>query len=265
MCEETAPLLDPLTDLSRQAAAYDWAGNGALILDQRYRERQLPLLDDRARASLGPEVGAAEYWPPIRSAVIPIDSGRLAADGGITAFLDDLRRSAVASLVWWPGLALRADRMHATLVGGLGEGSDLPARLAQHIEVMVRGPWIGRFNTGRVYLPVQAADKASATALAQLRTRTGADHRPLLAGYVQLTDDVTGDAYRQLRDIVATHQSRIAVRLPLSELWLMDTMDDLVLRSRLAARIPLGGGRMAEHPPGATGVRGPAARPRPGS
>ena len=75
---------------------------------------------------------------------------------------------------------------------------------------------MGRFNTGRIYLPVQAADVASATALAQLRMRTGADHRPLLAGYVQLTGDVTGDAYRQLRDIVATHQSRIAVRLPLS-------------------------------------------------
>ncbi|KOG39912.1 hypothetical protein [Streptomyces decoyicus] len=56
---------------------------------------------------------------------------------------------------------------------------------------------------------------------------------------MQLTDDVTGESYRQLRDIVATHQSRIAVRLPLSELWLLDTMDDLVLRSRLAARISL--------------------------
>ncbi|MFJ5802031.1 hypothetical protein [Streptomyces decoyicus] len=56
---------------------------------------------------------------------------------------------------------------------------------------------------------------------------------------MQLTDDVTGESYRQLRDIVATHQSRIAVRLPPSELWLMDTMDDLVLRSRLAARISL--------------------------
>ncbi|MFC9239222.1 hypothetical protein ACFTZK_22655 [Streptomyces decoyicus] len=172
--------------------------------------------------------------------MIPIDSGRLAADGGITAFLDDLRRSDVASRVWWPGLALRADRMHATLAGGLGEGSDLPAQLAQNIEVMVRGPWIGRFNTGRIYLPVQAADMASATALARLRTRTGADHCPLLAGYVQLTGDVAGDSYRQLRDIVTAHRSRIAVRLPLSELWLMDTMDDLVLRSRLAARIPCG-------------------------
>ncbi|MFF8785532.1 hypothetical protein [Streptomyces sp. NPDC015125] len=239
MSEGTAPLLDPLTELSRQAAAYDWAANGSLPLDRRYRERQLPLLDNRARAPLGPEAGAAEYWPPIRSAVIPIDSRRLAADTGITAFLDDLRRSDVASLVWWPGLAMRADRMHATLVGGLEEGAAFPAPRDQRIEVTVRGPWIGRFNTGRIYLPVQASDVASATALAQLRTRTGADHRPLLAGYLQLSGDVTGDSYRQLRDIVATHQNRIAVRLPLSELWLMDTMDDLVLRSHLAARIPL--------------------------
>ncbi|BCK67531.1 hypothetical protein Srufu_014840 [Streptomyces libani subsp. rufus] len=239
MREAITPLLDPLAELSRQAAAYDWAANEALTLDPRYRERQLPLLNNRARAPLGPETGAAEYWPPIRSAVIPIDSLRLAADPGVTAFVDDLRRSDVASLVWWPGLALRADRMHATLVGGLEKGAELPVQLTQRIEVRVRGPWIGRFNTGRIYLPVQAADVESATALAQLRLRTHADHRPLLAGYLQLTDDVTGDSYRQLRDIVATHQSSIAVHLSLSELCLMDTMDDLVLRSHLAARIPL--------------------------
>ncbi|MER0480009.1 hypothetical protein ABR737_16960 [Streptomyces sp. Edi2] len=239
MSEETAPLLDPLTDLSRQAAAYDWAANRALTLDQRYRERQLPLLHDRARAPLAPETGTAEYWPPIRSAVIPIDSRRLAADPGITAFLDDLRRSDVAPLIWWPGLALRADRMHATLAGGLEGSPELLAHPAPPIEVIVRGPWIGRFNTGRIYLPVQAADAESATALSQLRTRTGAPHRPLLAGYLQLTDDVTGTTYRQLHDLVTTHRSRIAVRLPLTELWLMDTMDDLVLRSHLTTRIPL--------------------------
>ncbi|MGX1760051.1 hypothetical protein ACWIG5_24595 [Streptomyces lydicus] len=239
MSEETKPLLDPLTALSRQAAAYDWAADRALTLDQRYRERQLPLLHDRARAPLGPETGAAEYWPPIRSAVIPLDSHRLAADPGITAFLDDLRRSDVAPLIWWPGLALRADRMHATLAGGLEETPEFHAHSIPHIEVIVRGPWIGRFNTGRIYLPVQAADAESATTLARLRTRTGAPHRPLLAGCLQLTDDVTGTAYRQLRDLVTTHQSRIAVRLPLTELWLMDTMDDLVLRSHLTTRIPL--------------------------
>ncbi|MGW3014322.1 hypothetical protein ACWC9R_36670 [Streptomyces sp. NPDC001219] len=239
MSEDITPLLDPLAELSRQAAAYDWAANEALTLDQRYRERHLPLLDHRARAPLGPETGPAEYWPPIRSVVIPIDSSRLAADAGITAFLSDLRQSDLASRVWWPGLALRADRMHATLVGGLEEGTEIPAQLSQRISVTVRGPWIGRFNTGRIYLPVQAADRVSATALAQLRTHTQAPHRPLLAGYLQLTDEVTGDAYRQLRDLVAAHQSRIAVHLPLSELWLMDTMDDLVLRSHLAARVPL--------------------------
>ncbi|MEU6326745.1 hypothetical protein ABZ851_05565 [Streptomyces sp. NPDC047049] len=241
MSEEIKPLLDPLASLSRQAAAYDWAANGALTLDRRYRERQLPLLHDRARAPLGPETGAAEYWPPIRSAVIPLDGRRLAADPAVTAFLDDLRHSDVAPLVWWPGLALRADRMHATLAGGLTETPELLAGPTPHIEVIVRGPWVGRFNTGRIYLPVQAADTESATALAHLRTRTGAPHRPLLAGYLQLTDDVTGTPYRQLRDLVTTHQSRIAVRLPLTELWLMDTMDDLVLRSHLTTRIPLFG------------------------
>ncbi|MFE1763640.1 hypothetical protein ACFW81_05405 [Streptomyces angustmyceticus] len=244
MNEAVAPLLDPVAELSRQGAAYDWAAHGTLTLDGRYRERQLPLLDDRARAPLGPDTGPAEYWPPIRSAVLPLDSRRLAADAGLASFLDALRRSDAGSLVWWPGLALRADRLHATLAGGLEGGRDLSAllRLARRVDVVVRGPWIGRFNTGRIYLPVQAADVAAATALARLRTRLGAAHRPLLAGYVQFTGEVTGDAYRQLRDLVATHQSRIAVRMPLSALWLMDTMDDLVLRSRVVARVPLRNG-----------------------
>ncbi|MFK0261380.1 hypothetical protein ACIQU1_08605 [Streptomyces angustmyceticus] len=238
MNEALAPLLDPITELSRQDASYDWAANGALTLDQRYRERQLPLLDGRARAPLGPDTGPAEYWPPIRSAVIPIDGRRLAADAALASFLDALRRSDAGSLVWWPGLSLRADRLHATLAGGLEGGGELPSRLEPRIEVVVRGPWIGRFNTGRIYLPVQAADVASATALAHLRTRLGAEHRPLLAGYLQLTGEVSGDAYQRLRELVATYQSRIAVRMPLSALWLMDTMDDLVLRSRVVTRVP---------------------------
>jgi hypothetical protein len=239
----TAVLLDPLAELARQGSAYDWAGNDALHLDDRYIERQFPLLCDRTRADLGPDPGPGEFWPPVRSAVVPLDGHRLAGDAGVAAFLDELRCSTIGPSVWWPGLDRRVDRVHATLAAGLEGQPDLAAGGPPPVTVTVRGPWIGRFNTGRIYLPVQAADAVSAHALARVRDRVGAPHRPLLAGYLQLTADITGDDYRLLRDLVARYQRRVAVDLALTELWVMDTMDDLVLRSRTAARIPLSAAR----------------------
>jgi hypothetical protein len=138
-------------------------------------------------------------------------------------FLSALADSGLASLVWWRGLELRADRLHATLV----HGSDEPRALDVPIDLVVRGPWIGQFNTGRIYLPVEPADEPAALALA-------AD-RPLLAGYLQLTADVTGDEYAELRDLVATFQPlRMPVRV--DHLQVLETMDDLALRSRIVHR-----------------------------
>lgn len=236
MTTATAPLLDPLGALAAQDSAYDWAGHDTLHLDDRYRQRQLPLLNDRTRPALAPDPAPGEFWPPVRSTVIPIDSHTLDNDPQMSEFLNALRTTGVGDLVWWRGVDLRADRVHATLIAN-HDDPDVPP--GDDVRVIVRGPWIGRFNTGRIYLPVQAADQHSADYLANTRTRAGqTDHRPLLAGYLQFTDDVTGAHYRALRDVVAAYQHRIAVTMPVRELWVMETMDDLVLRSRIAARLP---------------------------
>lgn len=56
--------------------------------------------------------------------------------------------------------------------------------------------------------------------------------RPLLAGYLQLTADVTGDDYAELRDLVRTFQPmRMQVRV--HRFQVLETMDDLALRSRI--------------------------------
>lgn len=196
---------------------YEWDKHDSLRLDERYRTRHLPLLTDRPRDLLGPDPGPGEFWPPARSLVVPLPDPRP------EPFLSALADSSLGELVWWRGLELRADRVHATLV----HGSDEPRNLDVPIDLVIRGPWIGQFNTGRIYLPVEPADERAALALA-------AD-RPLLAGYLQLTADVTGDAYTELRHIVATFQPlRIPVRVP--HLHVLETMDDLALRSRILPR-----------------------------
>lgn len=193
---------------------FEWGESDSLRLDERYRTRHLPLLDDRARGALGPDLGPGEFWPPVRSLVVPLPDPRP------EAFLSALAGSGLFGLVWWRGLELRADRVHATLV----HGSDEPRALDVPIDLMVRGPWIGQFNTGRIYLPVEPADERAARALAV--------ERPLLAGYLQLTADVTGDDYAELRDLVATFQPmRMPVRV--HRFQVLETMDDLALRSRI--------------------------------
>jgi hypothetical protein len=205
-------MVDVLTVLAGQE--YEWGEHDSLRLDERYRTRHLPLLTDRPRGPLGPDPGPGEFWPPARSLVVPLPDPRP------EPFLSALADSSLAGLVWWRGLELRADRVHATLV----HGSDEPRALAAPIDLIVRGPWIGQMNTGRIYLPVEPADERTALALAA--------ERPLLAGYLQLTADVMGDAYAELRDLVATFQP-VRTHVRVHQLHVLETMDDLALRSRI--------------------------------
>ena len=205
-------MADVLSVLAEQE--FEWAERDSLRLDERYRVRHLPLLTERDRGPLGPDVGPGEFWPPVRSVVLPLPDLRP------EEFLSALAASEVAGLVWWRGLDLRADRVHATLAHGSEELRALDAP----IDVVVRGPWVGRFNTGRIYLPVEPADERASLAL-------GVD-RPLLAGYLQLTADVTGDAYLELRELVRTFQPlRMPVRV--HGFHVLETMDDLALRSHV--------------------------------
>ncbi len=71
---------------------------------------------------------------------------------------------------------------------------------------------------------MEPADEPAVLALAA--------EQPLLAGYLQLTADVTGADYAELRDLVTTFQSlRMPVRV--HHLQVLETMDDLALRSRI--------------------------------
>jgi hypothetical protein len=220
--------------------AFPWAECDALTLDERYRARQLPLLHDRPRPPLGPgPLGPAEFWPPVRSVVVPLPASLL-EEPAVQAFLADLGACAAAPAVWFAGIATRADRMHATLAPGVDDvDGPLPDAARRPLDLVVRGPWVGRFNRGRVYLPVEPAAPATNTALTALATHWGAPARPLLAGFVQLRRALTGAAYDGLRGVVADHRERLAVRLRVDELHVTETMDDLVLRSRVAERIVL--------------------------
>ncbi len=176
----------------------------------------------------------------MRSAVLPIDSLVLRRDRTFMSFLDELSSGDLASAIWWEGLALRSDRVHATLAPAIGETA-IQAPTGSPIVITVRGPWIGRFNIGRIYLPVEVPHPAARTLLREVRDQLGARHQPLLAGYLQLTRGLEGSRYEHLKAVVREYQSRVAVDITIDHLAVTETMDDLVLRSRVVDRVRLTG------------------------
>lgn len=188
---------------------------------------------------LAESVRPGEFWPPVRSVVVPIEAAAVSADRGIVEFLAALEDGPAAAMVWWTGIARRSDRLHATVCGAIDHDATIPDMAGETMLAVVRGPWIGRINTGRVYLPVEFPDADDRRRLTELRDHFDVPHRPLLAGYLQLTDDVIGPAYLHLRELIGTYQSAVHVPLAVSALQLMETMDDLALRSRVVDTIPV--------------------------
>lgn len=243
MEDDLEHLSNPLRALRRTGAEFGWRDADRLRLNDRYRERQLPLLNEqsRRREELAESpLRAGEFWPPVRCAVLPLDDAAIQADPVFAQFLADLRGSAAADAIWWRGLRLREDRIHCNLHAEVGDAR-WDDELGPGPRLVVRGPWIGRLNNGRIYLPVQVAGEQDQRAFWRVREQVRAPHVPMLAGYFQLTGDLSGDAYRDLRDLVLDYQERIAVPMQADRVWIMDTMDSLVLRSRIHETIRFSG------------------------
>jgi hypothetical protein len=238
--ESTDPLADPIGFFAAQHGEYDWTRE-ELILDDRYRRRQLPLLENRSEPPWSPDsVQPGEFWPPVRSVVLPIDAVAVGTDPAIGQFVADLRDGPAAGLVWWEGLARRAERLHATVCGAIDSEANPPDIAGETMLAVVRGPWIGRVNTGRIYLPVEIPDAADRRRLVSVRDHYDVPHRPLLAGYLQLTDDLYGAAFVALRQLILEFQEAANIPLAVTALTVLETMDDLALRSRVVGTIAIG-------------------------
>ena len=238
-----AGLRHPIQSLDSQGATFAWAEHQSLQLNDRYRSRQLPLIRESPRPPVGDhDLSPGEFWPPVRSLVLALPD-EIMADPVLAQFIEELRASAAADAVWFEGLAARAGRLHATVASGVSEalttsdnaeGSSDGSSVG--VEVVVHGPWVGHWNSGRIYLPVSAADDRSEALIRGARAWCGGGSGALLAGFLQLRRDVSGDGYLQLQRLVQSFQTRVSIKVRVAHLTAMETMDDLVLRSRVLGR-----------------------------
>lgn len=236
-------LEDPLAYLRETGAEFDWQGSDRLEFNERYRQRQLPLLNEHSRRRddlADREVRLGEFWPPVRCALLPIDEAALSGNAVLSEFLAALRDSAAGACVWWPGLALRQDRVHCNIQPDLASWQVTTDPLNAPLEIVVRGPWIGRLNPGRIYLPVEIPDPCHQQRFAGLRTSLGAAHDPMIAGFLQLAEEVTARKYAELRNLVHEYQDKIRIPVQADRMWVLETMDSLILRSRIAQTVRFG-------------------------
>lgn len=232
-------------------AALRWyraAGDG-LRFDRRYRLAQLPLVApghpravetsadsdyrggryERARVSLVADLGPAFLQHP-----------------AYRRLLDALAASTFSHKVAFDIAETRAPNVHCTLVGDIDPSPALRAAARRALtevspfSVVLHGPFVGRFNRGRIYLPLEFDRPADGRALDALCRVYGRERPGFLAiGLVNLRDELDAAEAHDLAALLASQQQRS--RLPVTRLSWTATNDDLALSMRRLETVELRG------------------------
>ncbi len=209
------------------------AGQG-LALDEAYRLAHLPLVaPDHPRVI--PSLEGRPYCmgrrPRAYSMVLPVPAGALERSPTFTELLGELRSAPFAPKVAWEILDRRRDKLHATVCGLPSPNLDEDLRRELTgigpFAVEIRGLFSGNVNLGRLYLRVYPERP---NPLRRIQRILGCPESDVyLVGLFNLTDDldpVESDALARLLD---RWWDVPILRLRAESLWLLGSMDDLVL------------------------------------
>ena len=226
--------------------------NGAgLALDEAYRLAHLPLVAPKHPRVI-PERDGSLYrmgrHPRVYSAVLPIPTGALDASETYRQLDRELRASRFGAKIAWELLPARADKLHATLCGELGDGAppvvapDVRETLARlgPITVELRGLFSGTVNHGRLYIRAYPERRGGTNLFGAVQSAFGRRASDLyLVGVWNLTDDLDPDEAASLRKMIERWWERPLLRFEVDRLWILGSSDDLVLDSEVSEILPL--------------------------
>lgn len=223
----------------------------ALVFDEQYRLAQLPLVApghprvlermggrdyhlgryERARESLVADLGA----PFLEHKVCRLLLERLAA-------------SPFADKIAFDLITRRAPNLHCTIAGDVKptieqrEAASRILRGSTALEPLAHGPFIGHFNRGRIYIPVEFVrphDRAVVDAVSALFNR----HPPSFTaiGLVNLKDELAPAEARDLAALIGDMAEETAT-LRIETMSWTATNDDLTLGMRRLETIRLDAG-----------------------
>lgn len=225
-----------------------------LALDEQYRLVHLPLVAPDHPAIIPTRAGTfyeRGRHPRVVSLVVPVPWDALSASREFQELERDLRGAPFAAKIAWEVMARRRDRLHATLSGSLTIGRDAAPEVtaAQRrqlaeigpIRVDLRGLFSGNVNLGRLYLRAYPARRNGANPFRAIQRIFGRPETDLyVVGLYNLTDDLTATEASALAALIARWWDRSILQIEISSLWLIWTMDALVLDGGVAQEVPLG-------------------------
>lgn len=236
------------SELGYLASATPFESIASMRLDEAYRLAHLPLV-----APSHPDVIARKHGSGYEmgrhratlSLVAPLDPDVLEASAHWRHLIGELRTGPLAGKLAWDILPKRRHRLHATLCGSLTADRPDDETLAAcrgigPIRVAVRGLFSGNINLGRLYLRLYPEIMAGSPAFHAVQRVFGkAPGSLFLAGMFNLTDHLDVHETGWLARLIATNWQTHYADFVLRDLWLLESTDDLVLDSRIVARVPL--------------------------
>ena len=242
------------TDMAYGASRRSFAPGEALIFDGAYRLAHLPLV-----APGHPEIIAGKdetdyrngrYEAPRYSLVVPVDASELSGSDAFQAFEAELRSFSFSNKIAWETGRERASKLHATVVGGLNKADVEPCAKAaadalaslEPLSVRLGGPFLGRINTGRIYLPVYPCRHNGEDMLGLVQRACGARQtRFYVVGIYHFIAALTVAETADLAALAEGWRRQTLAELPVTSLAVLATNDDLALSARVVATIPAGG------------------------
>lgn len=226
----------------------------ALTFDDAYRLAHLPLVvsghPEIIASKDGTDYRNGRYDTPRHSLVVPIDAQALGRAEAFQEFEAELRSFSFSDKIAWQLGRERAGKLHATIVGGMSE-PDIARCVEAVIEALVPlgalalrlgGPFLGRINTGRIYLPVYPCCHDGENVFALVQQACGARRtRFHVVGYYHFAAALTAAETSELAGLAERWRRRVLAELPVASLAVMATNDDLALSGRVVATIPVRG------------------------
>ncbi len=224
----------------------------AFRLDHTYRLAHLPLVNpvhpDVITHALGKSY-AMGLHQRIHSLVLPVSSADLAGSAAFRQIDGEVRQSTLAQKIAWEIVERRKDKLHATIAGSLSEGEICPVlspdalaalvRLGP-MRVQLRGLFSGNVNRGRLYLKIYPEKRDGQNAFHLVQRLLGRQTSDLyVVGLYNLTDHLTATETAVLAQIIERWWQVNILEITVRELWLLSSLDDLVLDSRIEKHISL--------------------------
>jgi hypothetical protein len=221
-----------------------------LAFDEAYRLAHLPLVAPGHAEIISTKDGTdyrnGTYKTPRHSLVVPVDAGQLARSETFRQFEAELRSFSFSDKIAWRLGDERAGKLHATVIGGLSEivrcTDAVAAALAPlgAFSLRIGGPFLGRINTGRIYLPVYPCCHDGDDVFALVQRACGARlSRFYVIGYYHLAEPLTVAETADLAGLAERWRRRVLAELPVTSLAIQSTNDDLALSGRVVMTIPV--------------------------